>query len=107
MRQTPYLHKEGALQKAFLDVFRVALLTFVQAPQPVIIGCTISVKTVTDFEPNAMRKIVSLPSDRREEHLHRVFPIVLDWAQEPSSGIILESTKISVVKLEGRVRWTI
>ena len=79
----PYPYKEGALEEPFLNVLWVAIFSFVQAPQPVVIRCAISVSLVTDFGPNAGEKIIGHHGDLDIyiKYLHQVFPIVLDWAE--------------------------
>ena len=54
--RSTHFHEEGALEEPSLDIFRVTILPFVQAPNPVVVRCTMSVKAVADFGPNANEK---------------------------------------------------
>ena len=58
----PYLHKEGALEEPLLNILWIACLPFIQAPQPVVTRCVVSISKITDFGLNADEKSGSLPN---------------------------------------------
>ena len=55
-----YLYEEDTLQKPFLDVFRVPVLTFIQTSDVEVITGIVIVNTVPNFRPNADKRDVSL-----------------------------------------------
>ena len=58
-RKCLYLCEKGALQKPFLDVFRIPVLTFVQTSDEEVIRGIVIVNTVLNFRPNADNRDVS------------------------------------------------